>query len=146
MSSADVPITSVEQPERAGKSRAGQKAAVVVFVTDERPSAVAIADYLRAESPLLPHFYLARDGALSQLLTINRAGDGLGRAIWRGRMRNLNRIAVIVSVEAPNVTDLSEVQASVLADWLPALVAQSHLSLADAESQSDCCDCKCGSS
>jgi hypothetical protein len=82
MSSADVPITSVEQPERAGKSRAGQKAAVVVFVTDERPSAVAIADYLRAESPLLPHFYLARDGALSQLLTINRAGDGLGRAIW----------------------------------------------------------------
>lgn len=81
MSSADVPITSVEQPERAGNSRAGQKAAVVVFVTDERPSAVAIADYLRAESPLLPHFYLARDGALSQLLTINRAGDGLGRAI-----------------------------------------------------------------
>ncbi|MDN5272369.1 hypothetical protein QTO31_10345 [Chloroflexus sp. MS-CIW-1] len=131
MSLADIPITAVGHLERAGTSRSGHEIAAIVVVADERPAVIAVADYQHAATSLLPHFYLARDGTLAQLLTINRAGDGLGRAIWRGRMRNLNRIAVIVSVEAPNVTDLSEVQASVLADWLPALVAQSHLSLAD---------------
>ena len=125
MSLADIPITAVGHLERAGTSRSGHEIAAIVVVADERPAVIAVADYQHAATSLLPHFYLARDGTLAQLLTINRAGDGLGRAIWRGRMRNLNRIAVIVSVEAPNVTDLSEVQASVLADWLPALVAQS---------------------
>ncbi|MEJ5346398.1 MAG: M15 family metallopeptidase [Chloroflexus sp.] len=131
MSDADGEIVSVGRPDRAGKSRLGRAVSQVVVVADERPFAVALADYQRPDATLLPHFYLARDGTRYQLLTAGRAGWGAGRAIWRQRWRNLDRSALILCLEAPSLVDLSEAQSTVLASWLPELVVQYHLSLAD---------------
>lgn len=131
MSSAEVQAIVVGRPDRAGRSREGSPVALVVLVADAQHAAMALAAYQSADAAMLPHFYLDRDGTLHQLVAPVRAGYGLGRAIWCGRSRNLDRIAVIVSLAAPDVTDLSEAQAAVLADWLPAVAAQHGLSLAD---------------
>ncbi|MCS6889146.1 MAG: M15 family metallopeptidase [Chloroflexus sp.] len=131
MSSAETRAIVAGRPDRAGYSRAGSPVALVVAVADARPAAAALAAYQRPEAALLPHFYLDRSGALYQLVAATRAGHGLGRAIWQGRVRNLDRIAMIVSLEAPTLTDLSEAQAEFLANWLPDLAAQHHLSFAD---------------
>lgn len=131
MSDADREIVAVGRPDRAGKSRLGSAVSQVVVVADERPLAVALADYQQEDATLLPHFYLARDGTRYQLLAAGRAGWGAGRAIWRQRWRNLDRSALILCLEASSLTDLSEAQATILAGWLPELVAQHHLSLAD---------------
>lgn len=131
MSSAEVRAITVGRPDRAGRSRAGSPVALVVAVADAQPAALALAAYQSADVTMLPHFYLDRAGALHQLVATSRAGYGLGRAIWRGRVHNLDRVAVVVSLAAPALTDLSEAQVAVLADWLPAVVEQHGLSLAD---------------
>ncbi|WP_298490617.1 M15 family metallopeptidase [uncultured Chloroflexus sp.] len=131
MSSAEVQAITVGRPDRAGRSRAGSPTALVVVVADAQPAAAALAAYQSVEAAMLPHFYLDRNGDLYQLVSTTRAGHGLGRAIWRGRSHNLDRVAVIISLEAPALTDLSEAQATVLADWLPLLLVQHDLLLAD---------------
>lgn len=131
MSSAEVRAITVGRPDRAGRSRAGSPVALVVVVVDAQPATMALIAYQSADAAMLPHFYFDRDGTLHQLVATSRAGYGLGRAIWRGRIHNLDRVAVIISLEAPALTDLSEAQATVLADWLPVMAEQHGLSLAD---------------
>ena len=129
-SAGDQPIV-VGQPDRVGASRSGNAVSLVVVVADERSAAVALTDYQRPGTSLLPHFYLDRNGQLYQLVATDRAGVGVGRAIWQRRVRNLDRVAIIVGLEASTVTDLSEAQTCILADWLPALVDRHGLSLAE---------------
>ncbi len=120
---------TVGSPERAGASRRGASLALVVVVADGQPAAAALAAYQQSSATFQPHFHLDRQGQLRQLIAAQRAGRGLGQAIWAGRARQLDRIAVIVAVEAATLTDLSDAQATVLASWLPTLVEQYHLPL-----------------
>ncbi len=127
-STSEQPII-VGQPERVGVHRSGGSASLIVVVTDERPAAAALAAYQHPDAPLLPHFYLDRSGQVYQVTAATRAGTGAGRAIWQGRIRNLDRIAIILSLEAPTLTDLSDAQAAELTNWLPALVVQHGLDM-----------------
>jgi murein DD-endopeptidase MepM/ murein hydrolase activator NlpD len=60
---------------------------------------VALATFAAADALRCPHYFIAADGALSRLVLETRAAHHSGLAVFRSRVRNIDRLSVGVAVE-----------------------------------------------
>ncbi|NJM08475.1 hypothetical protein HC891_23275 [Candidatus Gracilibacteria bacterium] len=73
--------------------------ALIVVHRDPRPAAVALAAFTAPDALRCPHYCVAADGTLRRLVPEIRAAHHSGLAVFRSRVRNLDRLSVGVAVE-----------------------------------------------
>lgn len=117
-------------PRSASTSREGARIALIVLHGDARPAQQALEAYAASGSRSAPHYYVAADGATWQLVDEARAARHSGTARL-GRRRNVDRIAVGVTIEGALDAPLPQAQASALRRLIGEL-RERHDLLADA--------------
>ncbi|HNP71037.1 MAG TPA: N-acetylmuramoyl-L-alanine amidase [Kouleothrix sp.] len=80
-------------------ARSGSKIALIVLHSDAGPADAALAGYLSPEARAMPHYYVAADGAIYQLVDDDLAAWHAGMAEWRGREQNINRVSLGIAAE-----------------------------------------------
>jgi hypothetical protein len=79
--------------------RYGSKIRLIVLHADTAPAQASLVAMTAVGAPAMPHYYVASDGAIYQLLDDNYAAWHAGIAIWNGRRQNINRISLGVVAE-----------------------------------------------
>lgn len=137
-------IETVGTPTKAGASREGKKAELVVL-RDDSGSGAGLVDILkfdeRSELPEnLPNYMVDQDGSVRQFVDDSRAGGALGIAILGKRRRNIDRIAISVLLERSADGYYSDMQVGALHSLLDELRERHELddeSLATIEPDSE---------
>jgi len=117
-------------PRSASETRRGAAIAVLVFHRDPAPAGHAIARYTAPANTRAPHYHVAADGTITQLVDETRAARHSGLAKL-GRLRNIDRISIGITVEGAPGSELSHMQ-TVALRRLTLAVQQRHGLLADA--------------
>ncbi|HWQ12984.1 MAG TPA: N-acetylmuramoyl-L-alanine amidase [Roseiflexaceae bacterium] len=118
-------IRQLPAPRSAHASRRGAAVELIVLGSDPRPAAEALAAYTAPGSASAPHYYVAADGSVMQLVPEARAARHSGRATWRRRRRNIDRISVGIALENAPGTPYAPAQLEAL-DLLATVVAARH--------------------
>jgi hypothetical protein len=124
-------IRQLPAPRSAHTSRRGAEIALIVLRSDPRPVGKALAAYTAPGSASAPHYYVAADGAVTQLAPETRAARHSGLAPWRRRRRNIDRISVGIALENTPGAPYAGPQLAAL-DRLAADVAARHRLSGDA--------------
>ncbi|MGQ9894808.1 MAG: M15 family metallopeptidase [Roseiflexus sp.] len=83
----------------ASESRRGAAVTVIVFHNDPSPAEQAIARWSARAGTRSPHYHIAADGTITQLVDEARAARHSGLAKL-GRVRNIDRISIGVAIES----------------------------------------------
>src|SRR5436190_18683331 len=83
----------------ASASRAGASVELIVLHNSYQPAGEALAQYAAPGSASAPHYHIARDGTITQLVPEARAARHSGTTSWNKRSRNIDRISVGVAIE-----------------------------------------------
>jgi hypothetical protein len=127
MSDEAIGAIAVGTPERAGATREGHRPELIIVVDDPQTADSLVAAYTAADAPVQPHYHVAHDGTVRQFVADDRAGRGLGLAIYKGRWRNIDRIALSVRLELPAGGDYTDGQLQVLQRVLTGLMERHTL-------------------
>ncbi len=87
-----------EAPSSATESRRGMAIALIVFHYVPIPAEQAIARFTASANTRSPHYHVAIDGTITQLVDEARAARHSGLAKL-GRIRNIDRISIGVAIE-----------------------------------------------
>ncbi len=90
-------------------SRSGSKIRLLVLHGDEGPARQSLESMAMPGASRMPHYYVAADGAIYQLVDDEFAAFHSGMAQWEGAQRNINRISIGIMLERPRTgyTDAS---------------------------------------
>ncbi|PMP86917.1 MAG: N-acetylmuramoyl-L-alanine amidase [Roseiflexus castenholzii] len=90
-------------------SRSGSKIRLIVLHGDAGPALQSLETMAMPGSPRMPHYYVAADGAVYQLVDDEFAAFHSGMAYWDGARRNINRSSIGIMLERPHTgyTDAS---------------------------------------
>lgn len=100
-------------PLAASTTRRNASVRLIVLHDDQRSAAQALAAFTEKTSRSTPHYYVAADGAVSQLVDEQRAAYHSGQAIIDGRLRNIDRISIGIVIERTSKI-MSTMQATAL--------------------------------
>ncbi|MEO7909698.1 MAG: N-acetylmuramoyl-L-alanine amidase [Roseiflexaceae bacterium] len=109
----------------ASASRAGTAIELIVLHNSYQPTEEALAQYSSPGSTSAPHYHVARDGTITQLVPEARAAKHSGTTSWNKRSRNIDRLSVGVAIESVPLAGLSDAQIGPLHD-LVAAIQQRH--------------------
>jgi len=105
----------------ASAGRSGASVELIVLHNSYQPAAEALAGYAAPESAMAPHYHLARDGAITQLVPEARAAKHSGITSWKKRSRNIDRISIGVAIEGAPLAGLSDAQIVALRQLVAAI-------------------------
>lgn len=114
MSLVEGEIELVGAPVKAGESREGTKAQLIVVLDDPRPADEAVAAFAAERAPVVPNYYVDQTGFIRQFVVDERAGNGLELAIFGGRRRNVDRLSIGVRLERAPGADYSDLQVAAI--------------------------------
>jgi hypothetical protein len=106
-------------PRSASSPRRG--ATVELIVLDSDPRSFAVEAYTTNGSTFAPHYHIARDGSVTELVAEARAAHHSGLALWRGRRRRIDRISIGVTLEASRGAPYNAAQLTALGALVPAI-------------------------
>lgn len=86
-------------PASASSPRRAQRVGLIVLHSDLGAAFETLAACTAPRAAHTSHFYIAADGAITQLAPEKRAAHHSGRARWQGRVRNIDMISVGVMIE-----------------------------------------------
>ncbi len=115
----------------ASASRAGAPIELIVLHNSYIPAGEALARYAAPGSTSAPHYHIARDGTITQLVPEVRAARHSGTTSWNKRSRNIDRISVGIAIEGAPLAGLTDAQIGPLHDLVGA-IQQRHGLPADA--------------
>jgi len=124
-------VHQLSAAKTASTSRAEAPVELIVLHNSYLPAAEVLAGYAAPGSTSAPHYHIARDGTLTQLVAEERAARHSGTTSWRKRSRNIDRISVGVAIEGLPLAGLSDAQSVALRDLVGA-IQQRHRLPADA--------------
>jgi hypothetical protein len=128
---SDAPtIVQRAAPSDASTTRRRQDIRYIVVHVDQRAPAEALDAFTSPGARRAPHYYLAADGTITQLVGEQRAARYTGIALLGRRRRNLDRISVTIVVEGSEGRRATA-QAAAL-HWLVGQIRERHGLLADA--------------
>lgn len=123
------PISQRPAPRSASTTRKGATISLIVFHYDATSSSTALERYTADRSETAPHYYIASDGTITQLVPEERAAQHSGTARL-GRRRNIDRVSIGVVIEAGDPEKLNRTQTAALR-WLTSELQQRYDLLAD---------------
>lgn len=104
-------------PALEGWPRGGNDIRLIVVHSDPRPARDALVAFSNSDGSHAPHYHIARDGTIVQLIPEHRAARHSGLASWAGRRRNVDLISVGVALEHTPGAPYEAAQVEALA-WL----------------------------
>lgn len=93
----------------ASESRRGADVAALVFHRDPTPADRALTRFTARANTRAPHYYVAADGTITRLVDESRAARHSGLAKL-GRLRNIDRISIGVTLEGASRSELTRQQ------------------------------------
>ncbi len=117
-------------PLAASTTRRNASIRLIVMHDDQRTAEQALDSFTKKGNRSAPHYFVAGDGTITQLVNEERAAYHSGQAILDGRLRNIDRISIGIAVERISKL-MSNAQAAALRGLLLEL-QQRHGLLADA--------------
>jgi hypothetical protein len=117
--------------KQASAGRSGAPIELIVLHNSYLPAAEALAGYAAPEPGMAPHYHIARDGTIAQLVPEARAARHSGTTSWKRRSRNIDRISIGIALEGAPLAGLSDSQSAALRG-LVAAIQQRHGLPADA--------------
>ena len=81
--------------------RSGSKIGLIVLHGNTRPTETVLDDMTRPGSRAMSHYYISNTGDIHQLVDDQFAAWHAGLAHWEGRLQNINRIALGITLEWP---------------------------------------------
>ncbi len=127
MSDEAIGAIEIGAVDRAGTTREGHSPELIIVVDDPQSADSLAAAYTAADAPVVPHYHVAQDGTVRRFVADDRAGHGLGLAIYNSRWRNIDRIALSVRVELPAGGDYTDRQLQALQRVISGLLARHNL-------------------
>lgn len=122
---SELQIHQAPAAKQASASRSGAAVELIVLHNSYVPAAEALASYAAPKPAQAPHYHIARDGTITQLVPEARAARHSGTTSWKGRSRNIDRISVGIALEGAPLDGLSDPQAAALRG-LVAAIQQRH--------------------
>jgi N-acetyl-anhydromuramyl-L-alanine amidase AmpD len=86
-------------PASASTPRRGSRVHLIVLHSDLGSAFESLTAFTARGSTSAPHFHIAADGTITQLVPYKRAARHSGRANWKNRIRNIELISVCVMLE-----------------------------------------------
>jgi len=96
---ADYEVQQRTAPASASASRRRSRVDLIVLHSDLGSAFEVLTAFTARGSSSAPHFYVAADGTITQLVPYKRAARHSGRANWKNRIRNIDLISVGVTLE-----------------------------------------------
>jgi hypothetical protein len=121
-------IHQSEAAKTASASRAGVPIELIVLHNSYLPAAEALARYTAPGSTSAPHYHIAGDGTVTQLVPEERTAQHSGTTSWKKRLRNIDRISVGIAIEGAPLAGLSDAQIVALRDLVGAIQQRHGLS------------------
>ncbi|HEU5103850.1 MAG TPA: peptidoglycan recognition family protein [Roseiflexaceae bacterium] len=128
---SELQVQQSSAANKASASRSGAPVELIVLHNSYVPAAEALAGYAASEPAMAPHYHIARDGTITQLVPEARAAQHSGNTTWKKRSRNIDRISIGIALEGAPLAGLSDPQATALLQ-LVAAIQQRHSLPADA--------------
>lgn len=114
-------------PRTASRSRGTAAIALIVLHSNTAPAAAALVGWTAPDSRVAPHYYVDAAGAVTQLVSEERAARHSGNARWHGRRRSIDRISVGIVLEHTPGAPYPAAQHSALDQLIRQIQAHSDL-------------------
>ncbi len=96
---AEYDVQQRAAPPSASAARRGSRIDLIVLHSDLGSAFESLTNFTARGSTFAPHFYVAADGTITQLVPYKRAAHHSGRARWKNRVRNIDTNSVGVMLE-----------------------------------------------
>jgi hypothetical protein len=107
--------------KKASAGRSGASVELIVLHNSYMPADEALSSYAASESAMAPHYHIARDGTITQLVPEARAAKHSGVTSWKKRSRNIDHISVGIAIEGAPLAGLSDAQVVALRGLVAAI-------------------------